>query len=83
MSPTIMADCVIQARKIGAITHLTFALTQPASYGSGEELQRDVCVRLAVPTDKATLIARTILAAITTKDWILPDEENTLDVAVH
>jgi hypothetical protein len=38
---------------------------------------------MAVPSDLVTLMARTILAGVTARDWILPDEEDTAELRTN
>ena len=76
--PTTTADCVVRVQRIDGMTHVVFAETRPTT-GGDSPIERMVCARLAFPNEAAMRIARTIIAGLTTRDWIMSGEENTVD----
>lgn len=85
-APTASADCVARVKTIGSVTHIIFTETRPGEIRDGDDPGRDVrevCLRLAVPTDCVLLMARAIMAGVTTPDWILPNEEDTAELRRH
>lgn len=73
---TAVVDSVVMVRRVGGITHVAFAETQPDIHSG--QLQRWVSAKMIIPNDLVMLVARTILAGVTTSEWVMPDEEDTL-----
>lgn len=82
--PTTFADCVVHVRQIGPMTHIVFAETRPSLYNFTSDgqptLERVPSVRLAVPNELVSFLARTILAGAISPQWVMSHEDDTLGV---
>ena len=73
---SIAVDAVVRVQKLNGLTHVVFAETRPSV--DSDRKERLVVARLVIPDALVTLVARTILAGVTTGEWIMAHEENTL-----
>jgi hypothetical protein len=73
--PTILADHVVKLQKVGSLTYIVFAETKPDfNSHNNDRLCREICARIAVPTELLTMIGRTILAGASRDCWTITED---------
>lgn len=69
--PLILADQVLRGSVDAGLAHFILAAAHP---DIGQRIDRLVTARLIIPSPKVFLFARTLLAAVGTKEWMMSSE---------